>query len=67
MVSAAFTKGCTIECRTGDDGDKIPVRRGDFMASTDPIEKNTDFAKAQEADFPLLSESIQEVATPTAF
>ena len=33
------------------------------MASVDPIEKNTDFAKAQEADFPLLSDPNKEVAT----
>jgi len=33
------------------------------MASTDPIEKNTEFAKAQEADFPLLSDPTKEVAT----
>ena len=46
------------------NGDKI--RQFDvayFMASTDPIEKNTDFAKAQEADFPLLSDPTKEVAT----
>ena len=45
------------------NGDKI--RQFDvayFMASTDPIEKNTDFAKAQEADFPLLSDPTKEVA-----
>ena len=58
---AAFTKGCTIECKNlAMNGDKI--RQFDvayFMASTDPIEKNTDFAKAQEADFPLLERSDQ--------
>jgi peroxiredoxin Q/BCP len=46
------------------NGDKI--RQYDvayFMASTDPIEKNTEFAKAQEADFPLLSDPTKEVAT----
>ena len=62
---AAFTKGCTIECKNlAMNGDKI--RQYDvayFMASTDPIEKNTDFAKAQEADFPLLSDPTKEVAT----
>ena len=62
---AAFTKGCTIECKNlAMNGDKI--RQYDvayFMASTDPIEKNTDFAKAQEADFPLLSDPNKEVAT----
>jgi len=62
---AAFTKGCTIECKNlAMNGDKI--RQFDvayFMASTDPVEKNTDFAKAQEADFPLLSDPTKEVAT----
>jgi thioredoxin-dependent peroxiredoxin len=62
---AAFTKGCTVECKSlAMNGDKI--RQFDvayFMASTDPIEKNTDFAKAQEADFPLLSDPTKEVAT----
>ena len=62
---AAFTKGCTVECKNlAMNGDKI--RQFDvayFMASGDPIEKNTDFAKAQEADFPLLSDPGKEVAT----
>ena len=62
---AAFTKGCTVECKSlAMNGDKI--RTYDvayFMASVDPIEKNTDFAKAQEADFPLLSDPTKEVAT----
>src|SRR6186997_881924 len=62
---AAFTKGCTVECKSlAMNGDKI--RQYDvsyFMASVDPIEKNTDFAKAQEADFPLLSDPNKEVAT----
>jgi thioredoxin-dependent peroxiredoxin len=62
---AAFTRGCTVECKSlAMNGDKI--RQYDvayFMASVDPIEKNTDFAKAQEADFPLLSDPTKEVAT----
>ncbi|HKY22219.1 MAG TPA: redoxin domain-containing protein [Vicinamibacterales bacterium] len=62
---AAFTKGCTVECKSlAMNGDKI--RAYDvayFMASVDPIEKNTEFAKAQEADFPLLSDPTKEVAT----
>ena len=61
---AAFTSGCTVECKSlAMNGDKI--RQYDvayFMASVDPIEKNTDFAKAQEADFPLLSDPTKEVA-----
>ena len=61
---AAFTKGCTVECKSlATNGDKI--RAYDvayFMASVDPIEKNTEFAKAQEADFPLLSDPGKDVA-----
>ena len=62
---AAFTKGCTIECKNlAMNGDKIrQYEVAYFMASVDPIEKNTDFAKAQEADFPLLSDPSKEVAT----
>ena len=61
---AAFTKGCTVECKSlAMNGDKIrQFNVAYFMASTDPIEKNTDFAKAQEADFPLLSDPAKEVA-----
>ena len=62
---AAFTKGCTVECKSlAANGDKI--RQYDvayFMASVDPIEKNTDFAKSEKADFPLLSDPTKEVAT----
>src|SRR5512147_1454296 len=45
---AAFTGGCTVECKSlAENGDRI--RKFDvvyFMASTDSVEKNTDFAKA---------------------
>jgi peroxiredoxin Q/BCP len=62
---AAFTQGCTIECKSlaehGDMIKKYDVQY--FMASVDPIEKNTDFAKAENADFPLLSDPTKEVAT----
>jgi len=61
---AAFTKGCTVECKSlAMNGDKI--RTYDvayFMASVDPLEKNIDFAKEQGADFPLLSDVTKEVA-----
>ena len=61
---AAFTQGCTIECKSlAMNGDKIrKYEAAYFMASVDPIEKNTDFAKAQEADFPLLSDPTKGVA-----
>jgi peroxiredoxin Q/BCP len=73
----AFTQGCTIECKSlADNGDKI--KRYDvayFMASVDPLEENIKFAKAtsvklgdtvvekKEADFPMLSDPLKEVAT----
>ena len=61
----AFTRGCTIECKSlAEHGDLI--KKYDvayFMISVDPIEKNTEFATAQHADFPLLSDPTKEVAT----
>ena len=77
---AAFTRGCTIECKSlADNGDKIKMYDVTyFMASVDPIEKNTEFAKAKsvtlgqganatvvekkEADFPLLSDPAKDTA-----
>jgi peroxiredoxin Q/BCP len=77
---AAFTRGCTIECKSlADNGEKIRMYDVSyFMASVDPIEKNTEFAKAKsvtlgqganatvvekkEADFPLLSDPAKETA-----
>lgn len=60
----AFTSGCTVECKSlAQNGDKI--RGFDvsyFMASTDPVEKNTAFALETNADFPLLSDPDGEVA-----
>ncbi len=64
---AAFTQGCTIECKSlAANGDKI--RKFDvtyFMASTDPLEGergNIAFAKAYNADFPMLSDPTKETA-----
>ena len=73
---AAFTRGCTIECKSlAENGDKIKMYDVTyFMASVDPIEKNKEFAKAttvklgdtevskKEADFPLLSDPTKETA-----
>ncbi len=60
----AFTKGCTIECKSlAENGDLI--REYDvayFMASTDELEDNTKFAEEMKADFPLLSDPSGEVA-----
>jgi thioredoxin-dependent peroxiredoxin len=61
----AFTAGCTTECKSlAANGDRI--RKFDiayFMASVDPIDENTKFAQAQNADFPLLSDADKSVAT----
>ena len=77
---AAFTRGCTIECKSlAENGDKIKMYDVNyFMISVDPIEKNTQFAKAtsvtlgqganaqvvdkKEADFPLLSDPTKDTA-----
>jgi len=73
---AAFTRGCTIECKSlAENGDKIKMYDVSyFMASVDPLEKNKEFAKAttvklgdtevskKEADFPLLSDPTTETA-----
>jgi peroxiredoxin Q/BCP len=64
---AAFTQGCTIECKSlAANGDKI--RKFDvtyFMASVDPLEGekgNIAFAQTYEADFPLLSDPTKQTA-----
>ena len=76
----AMTSGCTLECKSlAEHGDLI--RAYDvtyFMASTDPLDKNVEFAKAKsvtlgqgatarvvekkEADFPILSDPGKAVA-----
>src|SRR6266850_2881158 len=45
---AAFTRGCTIECKSlAEHGDMIKAYDVTyFMASTDAVEKNAEFAKA---------------------
>jgi thioredoxin-dependent peroxiredoxin len=73
---AAFTGGCTVECKSlAENGDKI--RKFDvtyFMASTDSLEKQTEFAKAtsvtlgtrvvekKASDFPMLADPTMEAA-----
>ena len=65
---AAFTRGCTIECKSlAENSDKIrQFNVSYFMASVDPLEGekgNKAFAEAQKADFPLLSDPSKQVAT----
>ena len=64
----AFTSGCTIECKSlAQNGERI--RAFDvayFMASVDPLEGpqgNQAFAESEDADFPILSDPMKEVAT----
>jgi len=60
----AYTRGCTLECKSlAEHGDLI--KRYDvtyFMISVDPLDKNTGFAQAQHADFPLLSDPTKKTA-----
>ena len=65
---AAFTRGCTIECKSlAENSDKIrQFNVSYFMASVDPLEGdkgNKAFAEAQKADFPLLSDPNKQVAS----
>ena len=64
---AAFTRGCTIECKSlAENSDKIrQFNVSYFMASVDPLEGekgNKAFAEAQGATFPLLSDPNKQVA-----
>jgi peroxiredoxin Q/BCP len=62
---AAFTGGCTAECKaftsSGEAIKKFDVAY--FMASVDTPEKNADFAKQEQANFPMLSDPQKTVAT----
>ena len=60
----AFTSGCTIECKSlAENGHLLKEFNAEyFMASTDDVKKNTEFATEMKADFPLLSDPDAEVA-----
>lgn len=60
----AFTKGCTIECKSlADNGHLLKEFNAQyFMASTDELSKNKEFAQETKADFPLLSDASGDVA-----
>ena len=52
----AFTGGCTIECKSLKEQGAM-LKKFDvayFTASTDPVEKNADFAKSLDLDYPIL-------------
>lgn len=60
----AYTSGCTIECKSLADNGHL-IQEFDvtyFMASVDPLDKNTRFAADTGADFPLLSDEDKSVA-----
>jgi peroxiredoxin Q/BCP len=60
----AFSPGCTMECKSfAEHGyllDELGVAY--FMASTDRLNRVVKFAKAMEAEFPILSDSKKEIA-----
>jgi peroxiredoxin Q/BCP len=61
---AAFTGGCTAECKQFTQSAPA-IQAFDvvyFMASVDTPEKNLDFAKQEQANFPLLSDPQKTVA-----
>lgn len=61
---AAFTGGCTAECKSFRDSGAT-ITKFDvayFMASVDTPEKNADFAKQEEANFPMLSDPAKKTA-----
>ena len=60
----AYTKGCTIECKSLAENGQL-IREYDvtyFMASTDELEDNVGFAEENNADFPLLSDPTKDTA-----
>jgi len=60
----AFTGGCTKECKSFREQGKA-IRAFDvayFTASCDPADKNKDFAKSLELDYPILSDESTDVA-----
>lgn len=61
----ANTRGCTIECKSLVEQGHL-IREFDvsyFMASVDPLDKNRAFARANNADFPMLSDPSKETAS----
>jgi peroxiredoxin Q/BCP len=54
----AFTPGCTKECKSfRESGAELKeFEAAYFTASTDTVEKNKDFAKELQLDYPILSD-----------
>ncbi len=61
---AAFTGGCTIQCKAIRDSSREikSFDVGYFMASVDDVERNRDFANEYELDFPVLADPEKTVA-----
>jgi len=60
----AYTRGCTIECKSLAENGHL-IRAFDvtyFMASVDPLDDVSGFAKQQKADFPLLCDPTKQAA-----
>lgn len=60
----AFTGGCTAECKSMKANGEA-IRKYDvayFTASVDDPEKNKEFAKSLDLDYPILSDPGKEVA-----
>ncbi len=60
----AFTKGCTIECKSLTEKGHL-IREYEvtyFMVSVDPLVDVTKFAESMAADFPLLADPDKSVA-----
>jgi thioredoxin-dependent peroxiredoxin len=52
----AFTGGCTKECKSMKEHGEL-LKKYDvayFTASTDPVDKNAEFAKSLDLDYPIL-------------
>jgi peroxiredoxin Q/BCP len=60
----AYTKGCTIECKSlAENGHLLrKYQVSYFMVSVDELEENKGFAAEQKADFPLLSDPSKQTA-----
>lgn len=54
----AFTGGCTKECKSFNEaGEQLKeFEVAYFTASNDPVDKNKEFAKSLELDYPILSD-----------
>ncbi len=60
----AFTGGCTAECKSfRANGEALKASRvAYFTASVDTPEKNADFAKSLDLDYPILSDPEKKAA-----